>query len=97
MSDRTPIGFWLWLLKGSGGKPGFRRLINLWLIVHVVIGAGLAYVVKVDLATAANTVLLPLVGILIGLCFAWAGNELALLQTSQLSEMTVHQKGGVAH
>ena len=96
MKDETSISFWRWLAKGSGGEPGYRRLINRWLIFHVGIGLLLAYVVRVNLASAANTVLLPLAGILIGLCFAWAGNAQALLQASEVEEMTQFHKGGFA-
>lgn len=88
------ISFWRWLVKGSGARPGYRRLINAWLILHLGIGFGLSSAVQVDLTSAANTVLLPLVGILIGLCFAWAGNAQALLQVSEIEEMTHHHPGG---
>jgi len=94
MNDNTSISFWRWLVKGSGGKPGYRGLVNWWLVLHVGVGALLAWVVRVDLQTAANTVLLPLVGILIGLCFAWAGNAQALLQAGEIEEMTQFHEGG---
>jgi len=94
MMDTKLTSFWSWLISGSGGKPGYRRLLNRWLIGHVLMGLLLALIVKVDLATAANTVLLPLVGILIGLCFAWAGNAQALLQTSELEKFTEYREGG---
>ena len=75
-------------------KRGFRRLVNIWLLFHMLVGVALAFLIQVDLATAANAVLLPLVGILIGLCFAWAGNAQALLQTRELNRMTEHSEGG---
>ncbi|MEK7674623.1 MAG: hypothetical protein AAB676_02150 [Verrucomicrobiota bacterium] len=96
MNDETSISFWRWLAKGSGGKPGYRRLIDRWLILHFGIGVLLGFIVRVNLQTAANTVLLPLVGILIGLCFAWAGNAQALLQAGEIEEMTQFHKGGFA-
>ena len=96
MTDGVPPSFWSWFARGSGGKPGYRRLINCWLIIHIGLGGFLAFVVQVDLQTAANTVLLPLVGILIGLCFAWGGNAQALLQTDELEEMTKFHEGGYA-
>jgi hypothetical protein len=40
--------------------------------------------------------LLPLVGILIGLSFAWAGNIQALLQVSEIEELTDFHEGGFA-
>lgn len=96
MNDVASISFWRWLAKGSGGKPGYSRLINRWLFLHIGMGVLLAWLVQVDLQTAANTVLLPLVGILIGLCFAWAGNAQALLQADEIAEMSRHHEGGFA-
>jgi len=96
MIDARNINFWSWLVKGGGAKPGYRRLINVWLTLHIGVGFGLSNVVRVDLVTAANAVLLPLVGILIGLCFAWAGNAHALLQVSEIEEMTEFHEGGFA-
>ena len=88
------LSFWRWFFRGTGGKPGYRRLVNKWLFFHGVVGVILAAIVAVPLNTAANSVLLPLVGILIGLCFAWAGNAQALLQAEELQEMTSHHAGG---
>ena len=72
------IGYWHWFLKGSGGKAGFRRILNVWILLHLSIGLVLTLLVKVNLQTAANAVLLPLAGIFVGLSFAWAGNAQAL-------------------
>src|SRR5215831_6519115 len=47
-----------------------------------------------DLTTAGDTVLLPLAAILVGLCFAWAGNAQALLQTEDLQKMSEFHPGG---
>jgi len=96
MKDPKDINFWRWLVKGSGARPGYRRLINVWVVLHFGVGFGLSSVVRVDLVTAANAVLLPLVGILIGLCFAWAGNAQALLQVTEIEEMTDFHEGGFA-
>src|SRR5437764_2184813 len=86
--------FWAWFFKGSGGKAGYRRLINKWLLLHVIVGAALAYLVRIDLQSAANSVLLPLAGILVGLSFAWAGNAQALMQTSEIEDLSEHRLGG---
>lgn len=94
MAEFISISFWVWFIKGSSGKPGYRTVINRWLALHVIVGITLAYLVQVDLKEAANSVLLPLVGILIGLSFAWAGNVQALLQTSEIEEMTSRHPGG---
>lgn len=63
---------------------------------HLCFGFASAFFLPITLAEAANTVLLPLVGILIGLSFAWAGNAQALLQASEIEEMTQHHPGGFA-
>lgn len=96
MSTEPSISFWRWLAKGTGGEPGYRRLVNRWLALHLIVGVVLAWIVPVNLQSAANTVLLPLVGTLIGLCFAWAGNAQALLQADEIVELTQHHKGGFA-
>ncbi len=88
------IGFWQWFFKGSGGKPGYRRIVNKWMFLHLSIGCLMAALVQVDLSTSANAVLLPLVGILIGLSFAWAGNAQALMQTTEIKRLSDYHKGG---
>lgn len=94
MTSNIEFSFWRWMAKGSGSKPGYRRLVNTWLAFHLAVGTVFALFVSVTLATAANTVLLPLAGILIGLSFAWAGNAQALLQASEVEEMTDFHPGG---
>lgn len=88
------FSFWSWFAKGSGAKPGYRRLINSWLLLHLVVGILLTFAVRVNLSSAANSVLLPLVGILVGLSFAWAGNAQALLQSCELDVLVEYHEGG---
>ena len=88
------ISYWRWFFKGSGAKPGYRRLVNTWIMIHLIVGVIVSFVVPVNLENAANTVLLPLVGILIGLSFAWAGNAQALLQSSEIDKLSEHHEGG---
>jgi len=88
------LSYWHWFFRGSGGRPGFLRLLNWWLIGHICIGTILSFAVKAELQNAANTVLLPLAGIFIGLSFAWAGNAQALLQSSEMEEIARYHKGG---
>lgn len=87
-------GFWWWLFRGSGGGPGLTRFADRWALVHCAIGVLLTWAVRVDLATSAATVLLPLAGVLIGLSFAWAGNAQALLQTEEIEELASYRQGG---
>lgn len=88
------FSYWRWFFVGHGAQPGYRRIINYWLLVHVAAGLLLAYLVKVNLVTASNSVLLPLISILIGLSFAWAGNAQAILQSTEISYLAKHHKGG---
>lgn len=92
--NATKFSFWQWFFRGSGGKPGFRRLLNRWVLIHGIIGLLIAFSVEVDLQTAANSVLLPLAGILVGLSFAWAGNAQALMQTKEIDALAEHHEGG---
>jgi hypothetical protein len=98
----SSFNFWAWFFKGNaksvtshkGILPGYRRILNYWMFVHSLAGVGLAFLVTVDVRTAANTVLLPLASILVGLSFAWAGNAQALLQSPEVEEMTEKHPGG---
>jgi hypothetical protein len=92
--NKSLFSYWSWFFVGSGAKPGYRRLVNRWLLLHLAVGVLLAYVVKVNLVTAANSVLLPLVGILVGLSFAWAGNAQALMQSQEIDRLTEYHAGG---
>lgn len=93
-TDRDFMNFWRWFLRGSGGKSGIRRLLDRWVVLHFGVGLALAIAVPVDLSMAANAVLLPLVGILIGLAFAWAGNAQALMQSTEIDELAEYHRGG---
>lgn len=90
------VSFWRWFFCGSGGRAGYRRLSDRWLVFHLCVGAGLAYLVDLKLQECANAVLMPLAGIIIGLAFAWAGNAQALLQTSEMENVAEYHEGGFA-
>jgi len=92
--ESEEISYWHWLFRGSGGKPGYRRLINKWLLFHLLIGSLVSLAVSDALASAANTVLLPLAGIFIGLSFAWVGNAQALLQSAEIKKLSHYHAGG---
>ena len=89
-----PVTFWKWFARGSGDRPGWRRIVNVWIIAHAIIGVLLALAVPIDLQSAASAVLLPLAGVLVGLSFAWAGNAQALLQTEQIEKLSERHPGG---
>lgn len=92
--DRRIFSYWNWFIRGSGAKAGYRRIINIWLIFHLVIGYVLSYSVRISLTACSNAVILPLAGIFIGLSFAWVGNANALLQSERMELIAQHHEGG---
>jgi len=92
---KSDLSFWRWFVFGIGGAAGYRRLIDIWLPVHIMARILLAVLVPQGLEDAAKAVLLPLAAILVGLSFAWAGNAQALLQTSEIEQLTQHREGGL--
>lgn len=90
------LRFWDWLRRGSGAGPGYRRVLDWWLVLHLLCGLGLGVAAVDCLKEISRAVLLPLAGVLVGLAFAWAGNAQALLQTEQIQEMTNFRVGGFA-
>lgn len=94
MNNKRLISYWQWLAKGSGGRAGYRRILDRWLLLHIPVGIVLSLLIRLDLQACSNTVLLPLAGILIGLTFAWAGNAHALLQTEEMGKLSDYHEGG---
>jgi hypothetical protein len=86
--------FWFWLIFGCGGNPGFSRITDKWILLHAFIGLLLAFCAPIALQDAANSILVPLAGLLIGLSFAWAANAQALLQSEEIEEITKNTAGG---
>lgn len=87
--------FWKWLLRGLKDKPGYLQLIDRWLIVHILVGIVVALVVDISLDKAAQTILLPLAGVFVGLSFAWVGNAQAILQENEIIALAKHHPDGV--
>lgn len=87
--------FWPWLVRGLSDRPGYRLLLNRWLIIHVVLGSGMAAIVNMSIHEAAQTLLLPLAGMFIGLSFAWVGNAQALLQECEIEKLAKHHPDGI--
>ena len=92
--NKIPFHFWIWFFSGSGGEPGYRRIINKWILFHLLIGIIISLLVQISLQACANTVLLPLAGIFIGLSFAWIGNAQALLQSDEMIRLSKYHEGG---
>ena len=85
--------YWFW--HGSGGRPGYRCVVNRSLLVCAGIGLALAVLVWRPIAEAASVVLFPLAGVFIGVAFGWGSHALALLQTEELSLLAAKNKGGL--
>lgn len=89
------MNYWAWFFCGAEGEPaGVRSLCDRWLGLHLIVGFAMARVVPLSLEDGANRVLLPLAGVLVGLCFAWGGNAQSLLQTDEILLMADHHRGG---
>lgn len=86
--------FWSWLFKGSGNGAGIKRFLDGWILLHIAVGLGLAFLSPILLKDAAVKLLLPVAGIFIGLSFAWGGNAQALLQSTEIENMSSFRDGG---
>ena len=83
-----------WFCTGSGNGPGYRHVVSRMLVLDGVIGLLLACTVNLDLPAVSSIIVLPLVGILIGLVFAWAGNVQSILQETELELLSKSYPGG---
>lgn len=91
-TPHSPKRYWTWFFRGS--KPGWKRLCDRWLLLHLSVGALLAFIVPVSLTSAAQTVLLPLAGVLVGMSFAWVGNALAIAQSPEIDRLAENNPAG---
>jgi hypothetical protein len=74
--------FWPWMIH-----VGLRRFWDRWLLVHLVVGGVLAQFVPGKLSEFATNALIPLASILVGLTFAWSGNAVTLLQSTEVQRV----------
>lgn len=93
--EKSKINFGAWLIKGyEGSLPGYKRIVNWWLIFHIVLGIVAAVIIESPIKEVSKAILLPLMGVLIGLTFAWAGNAQGYIQSKEIIEISKHKKGG---
>jgi hypothetical protein len=85
---RVDLSFWRWFVRS-----GIRRFVDRWLLVHVAVGLLLARYVPERMSDVSRAAFLPLASILIGLAFAWGGNALAVLQTTELRRVASDRSG----
>lgn len=93
---RQKLNFWRWFLKGSGGRPGYRRLLNAWFLIHFAIGSALSWFVPVPLKQAATAVLIPLSGVFVGVAFAWAATAHPIIQSREIQRLAEYKEGGLS-
>lgn len=93
---RQRVNYWHWFFRGSGGRPGYRRLLNKWLSLHFAIGLALWWFVPVPLKQAATAVLIPLSGVFVGVAFAWAVTAHSLIQSREIQRLAEHKEGGLS-
>jgi hypothetical protein len=91
----TPINYWTWLFRARSGGPGWKRVTDWWLAVHFVVGLAISHFVTVPLNEAAKAVLLPMVGVFVGMSFAWVGTALSIVQTPEIDAMAEQHPGGI--
>ncbi|MEB3244494.1 MAG: hypothetical protein VKJ06_00715 [Vampirovibrionales bacterium] len=87
--------FWTWFFKGYSGRAGILKFFDRWLCVHLMVGLACSVLIKKEIAEVASTFLLPLASIFVGLCFAWAGNAQALLQTREIENFANQHADGI--
>ncbi len=89
-----PLSFWKWFLQGRNRKAGWKKFINWWLLLHISIGFLGSVLLPSPLKESANTVLLPLAGVFIGMSFAWVGNIQTLLLSQESEKLYAIHAGG---
>ena len=87
---KTEFSFWQWWFR-----YGVLKLIDWWLIFHLFLGILLTILVPLKITDVAFVVVIPLVGVLIGLSFAWLGNAIALLDSSEIQKMSKYHERGI--
>ncbi len=96
MSENNKLfTFWHWFFYGTGGSPGWTRLLNSYLIVHLIFGVALTYLIELPVSDVAENALLPMLAVFIGLTFSWAGNAHSLMQTPEVQEIASNKPGGI--
>ncbi|RYH00210.1 MAG: hypothetical protein EON58_01105 [Alphaproteobacteria bacterium] len=85
--EEEGLGFIEWMVKGVDGQPpGWHNLKPGWPI-HLGVGIGLGLLCGPNICEGASKAMLPLIGALVGLTFAWAGNANALVQTPEFQKI----------
>jgi hypothetical protein len=93
--DRIFPKFWIWIIKGFDGSiPGYKYIINKYLVIHLFIGVILSIFIDTPIQQVSEKIIIPLTGILIGLTFSLIGNAQGFLQTEEIIQLSKNVKGG---
>jgi hypothetical protein len=94
LAQTRKADFWIWFAVGTGGRPGWRRLISRWALIHISIGFIASQLLSIEVSKAAQVVLIPLSGVFVGLTFAWVANVQTILQSDEIATLAAFKKGG---
>ena len=84
--------FWKWLAFGcEKSQPGWRNLLNWFLIVHVVIATAATVLIKTNPFKFAGTALFPAASSLVSMSLAWTTRASAVLQNAELRAKLMSQ------
>jgi hypothetical protein len=94
--------FGSWLFRGDAAgsstpktKPGLLYIFTKYAWIHAGVGIAFALDQTLNLATASQSVLLPVTGSLLGFAFAWGANGQSLLQTKEIQEIQRYGSQGL--
>ncbi|MDD9850992.1 MAG: hypothetical protein OXU94_04410 [Gammaproteobacteria bacterium] len=94
--NTTYATFGKWFIKGPG-RPGYKRIIDRWLLLHVAVGVICACLSQGTTAQEiANKVIIPLTGLLIALGFSLAGSMQSLLLSNEIEKLSDRVSGGIS-
>jgi len=87
--------FWKWLLKGSGAKPGYSRLISKWLILDAGVAILFAVLTKTAASTISTGILIPLSGVFIAMITASMANTNQHITSPEFEKLYKNNDGGI--
>ena len=86
--------FWHWLLKGYGGKPGYKSLLSYWLVSDIILSFLFSKLVSAQPSEMAVAILLPLMGVLIGLAIVCCSSAYAVIITDEINLLAEKLEAG---
>lgn len=85
------LSFWVWFFKGGyNATPGWKRLLSIRsTYICFIIAFFVARITKNPIEDIAASLFLPLIGIFVGLSFAWVDNMLNSLNSPAAKKMAL--------